>query len=799
METTTFKNNKYTVTKKIAYIFSVMLLITSSFAQLQNNGTIYVKNNSTLFLKSNTFNFGATSTTQTSRNGSTNSGKLVFGSAASFSASSSKYVDGYVETLSTNPFIMYVGQNASSVDYYAPIRVESAAAVKGVFVRANPTTINASVDAALGQISTTEYWGISGTSARISLSWRSNTVTGFTSSDYTIAGFDGISWKVIPSTIDQPSFLTGASTVSAGSITSNAAVNLSTFSFFTIGTKGAGSCPPVIATASGNIVRWDGTSWLNGIQPTENDEVFIDSTTPSSPGSFTCFSLVLSADITLADNQFIDCVNGVSGPGKIILASKASFVQRNTNPAIAPNIVFNKKTQPMRRFDYTYRGHPVTGDSFSENFNARAIDVNGVVIGTESAFDLYYQYNSGTNGGWTSISSTTPGRGFISRVKPVAPFTTASATSEILMPVNGVANNGDITVSVQRDETAVSNDLNSYNIISNPYPSVLDGDKFLAENVGVDGALYIYTSATPFPGTGNYNPADFIIYTRLGTTNPNILATFDGKLSSAQGFQVRALADGTVTFTNCMRLKDNTGVNFYKSNASNATNLVDRFKLRLTNSSGVYNEMMVGYLPEGTLGYDRMYDATANSASTAQLYSIMDNSDKKLAINARPIFNNTDVVPVGFKKNNSSVETFTIALTNKEGIFNTSNVVVYLHDTVLNTYHDLNASNFTLTTADTEINNRYRIVYQNVALSNPDFSPSTAVVVLDNNTLSVKSTNAIKSISIYDITGRLIENYNSVNSNEFDANFNHEESIYIARIFFENGAVNSQKLIHTKN
>ncbi|HBK83624.1 MAG TPA: hypothetical protein DDZ41_08515, partial [Flavobacterium sp.] len=684
------------------------------------------------------------------------------------------------------------GQGATN---YAPVMVQSANPVVAFYKATNPLTDNpGTIATSVGQISTTEYWGIDGVSSIISLSWRSTTVTGFTSSDYTIVGFNSGSstWELIPSTIDATSFLGGASTVSAGSIKSNAAVNLATYKFFTIGTKGIDSCPPVIAVSSGNTKTWNG-SWSPSA-PTENDPVVIS--TAGAPGSFACFSLNLLADVTLTDGQFIDCVNNVTGSGNVILSSRASFVQRNPS-ATAPNIVFNKYSQDMRRYDYTYRGHPVTGDTFSQTANARAINAGGTPISTESAFDLFYQYNSGTGGGWGSVNSTTPGRGFISRVSPIFPFVDAVTTSKIVMPVTGVANNGSITVPIQKDET-LPDGYTSYNLLSNPYPSALNGDKFLAENVSVDGALYIYTSATAFPGTGSYSQNDFIVYTRLGATFPNGLGTFDGNISSAQGFQVKALNDGNVTFTNCMRLTNNN-LNFYKNqNSENSAATIDKFKLRLTGDNGVYNELIVGYLKEGTLGYDRMYDATASSISTAQLYTIMDNSDKNLAINARPIFANNDKVTLGFKKSNSDKETFSIEITDKHGIFNTSAVNVYLYDKLLDAYHNLNESNFIYTTNEELVNDRFEIVYKKVSLDSDENFSNTAVIVLNDNNLSIKASDAIKEVIVYDITGRIIENYQSINNNDFDSNFNHEESVYIARVVFNNGFVSSQKVIHTK-
>jgi hypothetical protein len=79
----------------------------------------------------------------------------------------------------------------------------------------------------------------------------------------------------------------------------------------------------------------------------------------------------------------------VSGSGKIIMSSEASFVQRDGG-ADAPSIELTKKSNKMRRYDYVYWGTPISSDFFTQI--AGAIADNASVA---NAFDIKLKYVSG--------------------------------------------------------------------------------------------------------------------------------------------------------------------------------------------------------------------------------------------------------------------------------------------------------------------------------------------------------------------------------------------------------------------
>lgn len=811
MKTITFNQIKLTCSNGTLLLF--LLLTCTTFAQLQNNGTLFVSDNGILCLRTGNYGFGTgTASTATTRTTGT-FGKLVFGSTTTASgASNDHFINGYARTLSDNPYTLFLGQTS----VLAPIRIDAAtiAGVDAAFYKATPPG-NSTIDPDLSEIAADEYWDIQGVNARIALSWRPATIANFSTSDLSIVAFNTFTnvWDIIPSTVDVTSFLGGPSTSAGGSVTSDALVDLTIYRFFTVGAKGD-PCAPLVVS-SGILKRWTGSAWvLNSdgttlTSPTIADPVIIDG--DYGNGSFSCNSIVfhppLTLDppaytITLANDEFIDCVNAVTGPGTVILASEANFVQRN-NASQAPSIVLNKRTrEDMRRFDYIYWGSPISGtDVINQIYNSQAGE--NALIGPNTlvgALDNFLKYTSGLavgTSGWQVLDQIVTGRGFIARVKQQAPFTNAIDTDFINLSFTGEANNGTVNVGITNNILSPFGG-SSHNLLANPYPSAIDADKFLTANDDVDGVIYIWTASTP-PNlaTGSYSQADYISFTRLGSTAVDgISDTFTGRIASGQGFKVRSLVPGgTATFNNCMRLT--TGNNQFFKSLSIPVVARDSYKITMTGANGVYSQVLVGYTPETTIGYDRMYDATRNSVSTAQVYTLLDNTTRRLAINARPSFVNTDKVALGISKNNTNAETFVFAISGKEGLFNTDAVTVYLHDKVLDTYHNFNNGSFAHTSSVTNLATRFDLVYlTDSQLTNPVFNASNTLVSLNKNIFIVNSTGIMSSIVIYDIAGRLINTYSNIDNTIFTSSFTNVQGVYVAKIKMTDGTIVTEKVIN---
>jgi hypothetical protein len=182
------------------------------------------------------------------------------------------YIDGYIKKKGADTFTYPVGDNGA----YRPFAA-SADQTYGAYFQADPTIAitsdprggnygvlpqggpfsTASLDKALGAVSTREYWDINGAApTKITLSWNQQSelaaLLGSAGlAKLTIAGWDGAKWVKIPSTIDSESLLGANSTLSSGSLTSTAALVPDTYNVYTLGVETGGALPVTLVSFQG--------------------------------------------------------------------------------------------------------------------------------------------------------------------------------------------------------------------------------------------------------------------------------------------------------------------------------------------------------------------------------------------------------------------------------------------------------------------------------------------------------------------------------------------------------------------
>jgi len=231
--------------KNVFFMVAFIVAISSIQAQVQNDGVLHVADNGFIFIESGVVTFGTSSATTTSKTApyAVTDGKIILGAAATFSTdgSNTKFVNGYAETRNTTATLLAIG--ASTI--YAPIQVTAATNTSGVraayFNTAPLTAYAGGLDISVTALANTEYWIAKGENAVVTLSWRaaSNLTSILTSPvGLTIVGYKSGKWEAIASDLDVTSVFGGTSTLSgSGSITTNAAVDLSLYEAFAIGEK----------------------------------------------------------------------------------------------------------------------------------------------------------------------------------------------------------------------------------------------------------------------------------------------------------------------------------------------------------------------------------------------------------------------------------------------------------------------------------------------------------------------------------------------------------------------------------
>jgi hypothetical protein len=506
-------------------------------------------------------------------------------------------------------------------------------------------------------------------------------------------------------------------------------------------------------TATGNLLIDGGTLVLNNNTPT----LTINGNWTRTSGSFTPGdgTIVLSG----ADNKVVN--TGSSGSAYNLTISKtggASVTLENdftVNNSLTINsgsvLIVNPGT------GLTVTG-TLTNDAGTAGLVVKAdasgfgslIESNGVNATVESYFSpnrwhfisapvadlnsgmfegLYLQEHSETEG-FTDVTSLVlplwPTQGFALWGGTSGGFTKSYIGNLNVSDYNGVG--------LYRDAGGTDR---GWNLIGNPYPSVLDWNAVTKSNVNT--AIYIENNG----GWAIYNNGAGVPSTSTQYIAPGqgvFVQVTDGGAGSYPN-------SGTVSITNAARVHNTS--TFYKS--TEATNL-----LRLQVSGNTYtDEAVVRFAPDATLEFDGNYDAHkffAEISGNAQIYTLGSTS---LAINALP--SETSSVPLGIRTDMAG--TYTIAATELLEI-----PVVALEDTKTGTFTDLISGSYTFTIEPGE--NELRFMLHFGTTSVPENEKSISSIYSYQQTVYVNlADNTQGDIYIYNLAGQLVTAKESASGN----------------------------------
>jgi hypothetical protein len=530
---------------------------------------------------------------------------------------------------------------------------------------------------------------------------------------------------------------------------------------------------------------WNGTVWSNGI-PDSSTSVIFAGNYSSSADLNACTVQVTSGNVVFNPGHSLIIENGltVSG-GTLTFENNASLVQINNTTNVG-TVTYKRNTTPVRRYDYTYWSSPVDSQIMAN-------------LSPLTLSDKYFWWNTAIYN-WASITAPgitpmTVGQGYIIR----APQTFDPVTPAIYNGAfQGIPNNGDYPVSI-----AISG-ANDLNLLGNPYPSALDADAFLSPsgpNASIlGGTIYLWTHNTPINPL-LYTQSDYAIYNSTGgvgtagggTGNANVP---NGYIAAGQAFFAKGInSGGTAVFQNNMRVSGNND-QFFKPVVSHAPQTLEknRLWLELKNNQGAYKQILVGYIASATNEKDRNFDGDAvDGGNVVGMYSILGND--KLGIQGRALpFDSNDQVPLGYKT--TVAGNFDISLSNFDGLF--SGQDVYLEDKLFNIIHNLKQSAYSFSTAIGTFDERFVLRYTDGTLGtiNPYFN--NAIIIYKNHEkIIAKSGSAeIKSIAIYDMTGRLLIEKDNINTIETSLGSPLSHGVLIVRLVTVSNQIIERKIIN---
>lgn len=546
------------------------------------------------------------------------------------------------------------------------------------------------------------------------------------------------------------------------------------------------------------------TSWSAGPPNSTTQAVFNGNYT--SGGNLTACSVqVLSGTITINPGHTLTVQNGVnvSNTARLIFEDDASLVQVN-NTANVGDITYKRISVGMRKYDYTYWSSPV----------------NAQILATFSPLtmaDKYFWFNT-TTYQWTAVTApgSTPmtvGRGYIIRAPDT--FSTSSTTPfnasfgyDGVTHGGGVPNNGTFIIPVGHN-----NATNNLDCIGNPYPSAISANLFISDSqntaaLGAGTTLYFWTHNTPITAY-NYNGADYASYNYTGGVGTGGAATSPlpctgcnfsvptGNIAAGQAFMVKTAAAGSVYFKNTMRL---TGLNtqFYRmADQEDPIESLERNRLwlQLTNDSGAYKQLLVGYIENATNDIDPGFDGeVVEAGNPISIYSFAAN--QKLTIQGKALpFNTADEIPLGYRSNIAG--TFQIGLPQTDGLFVEQEI--YLEDTLLNIVHDLKQGPYSFATEVGTFDTRFVLRFTNTALGteNPLFDQNAVVVYKNDHSIFVETSNVkMKSVKIYDLRGRLITGKDAVNSSKTEFNnLNAAQQVLMVQVTSTDNVTVTKKIV----
>ncbi|RZJ33192.1 MAG: choice-of-anchor D domain-containing protein, partial [Flavobacterium sp.] len=560
---------------------------------------------------------------------------------------------------------------------------------------------------------------------------------------------------------------------------------------------------------------WNGTAWSNGA-PTSSVKAIINGPYTTTSGSVdACACQITSVgSVNINSGQYFDIQDNFDNSGAFTIDSSGSLVQHN-NAAVntGNNVTVKRTTAPYRKFDYTYWSSPVSNAQIGTTFTGWRTDY-AFQFATANFQDLLTAATNAApadgfdddGNAWLNVATSTvmtPAKGYAIMAPTNVTFSpTATATVSFSGPVN----NGLITIPLAQSQNgAAAND--DFNLIGNPYPSALSGDAFLTQNTitsnQISGTLYFWTHNQPIsnsaPGPNQYNfiTADYAMYTLAGgTASGTGSLPPSGKIASGAGFFVEASNGASqATFDNTMRDKTFSNSQFFRMSSaqSQPNGVTDRVWLNFTHPNGLFSQQLIAYFPNTTLGFDPAYDGQVSvTANSVSFYSFI--GDDNYRIQARPAFDATDIVPLGYKV--LAPGHYDIAIAQSEGAL--ADGEVYLEDKLLNVIHNLKDSSYSFDTEAGTFNTRFQLRYTNL-LGSPDFNSADAnvVVAVSNGQIKVKSyAKDIKAIAVYDILGREVYSKNGISAQEFAVeNVVKNQQALIVKITLDNGVVVNRKIL----
>lgn len=545
------------------------------------------------------------------------------------------------------------------------------------------------------------------------------------------------------------------------------------------------------ASVDGN---WENSAnWLFAGIPNSSNCVFINDGRSVSVNSLNAeaksIRVAPAGSVTINDGSALTITNAITNLGtgpNFVVKNNGNLIQINNNAVNQGNIEVQKLfTFSGTRNQFNYVSSPTVNTN-----------VKSIYTGTLDN-SLVAQYHiENTNMFGNSSGAYIAGRALALK-EPASGTAGSTATNPakfIGVPFNGTLN---YPLAYTTNRPGVTH---GYNLVGNPYSSNLDLVALYAANsTKIESTIRFWdnrgNTKTAQEGSG-YNGES---YAKFNAENQTSVAAASSPssprepsryVSPAQGFMVRALstANGqTLDFSNTdMRVSAAATQFFGKNNEAE----MDRYWLGITTPTEIMYSAAVVYYEGGatTVGPDD----TKAGGSSDNIFTMAES--ERIAIHGRPVFNNQDVLGLGYRAFRAG--DYTISLQDSEGVF-ANGQAIYLKDKQTGTITNLTEGSYTFAAEAGEQTGRFEILYKPETILTTDGAVRDELQVYrdGSNFVLHSPRESLEYVQVYDAGGRLILTVKGTRSRElrFDAD-RMAAGMYILKAGLANGETFTRKI-----
>ncbi len=403
-----------------------------------------------------------------------------------------------------------------------------------------------------------------------------------------------------------------------------------------------------------------------------------------------------------------------------------------------------------------------------------------------------FGFNNNTNA-WTTITNTNvntlsagvPYRILVRGDRSISLATNASASTPTTLRARGTLRTGNFTVTA-----TVADATDKYTFLGNPYQAPVNMETVLSTATGINpNFIYVWNSNASARGA----------YETINVT------TSDPKkfVQPGQAFFVRnTTTSPSVTFTEASKIVDEVDETIFRNNLASENNIT-HLKIKLFEA----NALSLGEIQADQL--DVRFGNFENSVDDFDALKLV-NPDEEMATvvdeircsyQQRNLPNIGEIIPINIKKYRHENYVFAIEVPTMQGI------QIFLEDQYLNTFTAIAPDTVFLhefsvqTGNEPSLNeNRFRLVFEQIVLSNPDFATNGNIKIYpnpSNGNFNIRlPKHTYGQISIYNTLGQEIYNNKNIETEHLNVQLNKiPTGTYFVKAMLDNKTYQEQIII----